>query len=139
MPAQLLRILGGCPIGTVWAGADAAGTELSIAVLDAAAAADPRWREAFKAQADTLARAGTIRPVSADFNARQPWAACAAGSGPGTEQIFIALGQEYRTAGDAPARPVTAPPASRDPAPVTTGGHPGRWIGIVAILLLLPG
>src|SRR5262244_2198007 len=108
MPAQLLRILGGCPIGTVWAGADAAGTELSIAVLDAAAAADPRWREAFKAQADTLARAGTIRPVSADFNARQPWAACAAGSGPGTEQIFIALGQADRATGGDKAQRGTA-------------------------------
>jgi hypothetical protein len=141
MPAQLLRILGTCGVGNVWAGVDAAGTELSIAVLDSAVAADPRWREAFKAQADALARAGTIRPVSADFTAQQPWAACAAGSGPGAEQIFIALGQEYQPTGDTPVPPAPPAPTRTNPVPVpaTAGGHPARWIGIVAILLLLPG
>jgi hypothetical protein len=67
-------------------------------MLDANVAADQRWRDAFASTANSLLQAGAGGPrvLYADFSTTTPWVACAAGDGPGAEQVFIALGQEYR-------------------------------------------
>lgn len=111
---QLIEALGSCHVGTVWSAVDAAGNPLTVAVLDSAAAADQRWREAFASTANALMRGelGGPRVVSADLSASSPWVACETGDGPGAEQIFTALGLEYYPA-----------PPSGDPDPAVPPGR----------------
>jgi hypothetical protein len=97
---QLIEALGSCQVGTVWSAVDAQGRSLTVAVLDAAVAADQRWRDAFASTADSLVQGGATAPrvLYADFSTATPWVACAAGDGPGAEQVFIALGMDYHPA-----------------------------------------
>src|SRR3954462_13972840 len=103
-PYQVLRRLGVCPAGPVWWGVDSTGNYVSIAVLDPAAAADPRWRAAFAAGAAELAppQGVFIQVAQADFAGPAPWVACVANGGPGAAQVFVSLGMPY-TADEASA------------------------------------
>jgi hypothetical protein len=98
-PYRLDRMLGSCPVGRVWVGVDATGNAVSIAVLDPAVARDPRWRTAFSAAANTVARSADVAVVGADFAAAAPWAAWASS---GAEDVFVALGQPYQPIVDLP-------------------------------------
>ncbi len=121
-PYRLDRLLGSCPAGRVWHGVDPAGAVVAIAVLDPAPAADPRWRDAFVATANRLARSGAISAVSGDFTAPTPWFACRPGS-PGPEQVFTALGQEYRPL-VSPSSPPPGPPPEPPTEPPTAATQP---------------
>ncbi|MFI6761356.1 hypothetical protein ACIBF5_19685 [Micromonospora sp. NPDC050417] len=96
-PYQLIEALGSSEVGTVWSAVDQAGTPLTVVVLDARAATDPRWREAFATAVNALAarQTGGTRLLFADFATSAPWAAFAADDGPGAERVFLALGVEY--------------------------------------------
>jgi hypothetical protein len=120
-PYRLGRTLGTCQAGSVWAATDAAGGQVTVALLDPVVASDPRWREAFSATANALAHSGGLRALHADFTASTPWVAVAGGPGPGAAQIFTALGQDYhpvaQTVVEAEPTVATAPPvASKVPA-----------------------
>jgi hypothetical protein len=173
-PYALSRALGTSPAGGVWAAADAAGNQVTIAVLDAAVAADPEWRRVFAATVDALARSGGLTAVAADFGADPPWVAYPATAVPGAETVFITLGQNYQpvaataapVSGSPGSPPYSSPPpypgspgsppypgspaaASGSPwpsEPVAAAGasggtrpNPFRWLGVIALLLLLPG
>lgn len=69
---------------------------MTVAVLDAAVAADQRWREAFASTANALkGRDGRPSFLHADFSGPEPWVTYAADSGTRAEQIFLALDLEY--------------------------------------------
>jgi hypothetical protein len=108
---QLIEALGSCQVGTVWSAVDAQGRSLTVAVLDPAAAADQRWRDAFASSANAFVsgEASGPRVLSVDFTASAPWVACAVGDGPGAEQIFIALGMSYHAAPSADGLDATSP------------------------------
>lgn len=114
---QFVNELGTCQVGKVWSAVDEQGRPLTVAVLDATAAADPRWRNAFAATADAIGRpeAGGPRLVHADFSAATPWAAYANEGGPGAERVFQTLGLEYQ-----PLQPGPNPDADGQPAPDAT-------------------
>nr|MDT0656915.1 hypothetical protein [Micromonospora sp. DSM 115978] len=98
VPYQLIEVLGSCQVGSVWSAVDGQGTRLTVAVLDAAVAADERWRAAFTATANALAQpeAGGPHYLWADFSAPAPWVAYPVGEGGGAEQMFLALGMDYQ-------------------------------------------
>ncbi|MFG3710302.1 trypsin-like peptidase domain-containing protein [Micromonospora sp. NPDC047730] len=135
-PYRFTHILGTCPVGKAWAAIDAQGRFVTVAVLDAIVANDPRWREAYSAMADALAQAPDGQAYTyADFSAPSPWVAYPAEAGPGAEKLLRALGVEYQpvAAGPAATPPVSAPPqqvsappqaASAPPYPVSGGPVP---------------
>ena len=104
-PYQLIEPVGSCQVGTVWSAVDEHGRALTVAVLDAGAAIDPRWREAF-ANAANAQQAGFVH---ADFAAAAPWVAYVVSGGPGAERVFLALGMDYRP------RPRPRPPPPPPP------------------------
>lgn len=114
-PYRLVEMLGSCPAGSVWSAVEPHGEQITVAILDADVAADERWREAFSSAAEALADPAAGAPAFryANFTARVPWVACAAGPGGGAERIFLALGQEYQPAGPQGA---VGPAAERPPA-----------------------
>jgi hypothetical protein len=120
-PYRLLDALGTCEVGDVWSGVDDAGRAVTVAVLNARASADERWRAAFAAASDALARAGEdpLPVVGADHQAPTPWVACGPERGPGAARIFTTLGQR--------AQPVPPgfPVAVGVPAPANPSGSPG--------------
>ncbi|MGC9668859.1 hypothetical protein ACNTMW_20160 [Planosporangium sp. 12N6] len=146
-PYRVLRPLGSCQAGKVWLGADAAGREATIAVLDAAVARDDQWRQAFGATGRSLAAARAIRVVNVDLAAPAPWLACAPDVGQGAVEVFTALGQEYHPVtedarGDSPSpAPTVGSATGRPAAPGSGSGYrpPGGWVGVLALLILLPG
>jgi hypothetical protein len=181
-PYALTRALGTCPAGGVWAASDAAGTQVTIAVLDTAVAADPEWRRVFAAMVDALARTSGLVAVGADFGGETPWVAYPATAVAGAEAVFISLGQNYQPVAATPpisgspgsppsgssppfsgspgsppypgspgSPPYSGSPAGSSgspwpaepagaPAPsVGTRPNPFRWLGVIALLLLLPG
>ncbi|NES15125.1 MULTISPECIES: hypothetical protein [Micromonospora] len=70
---------------------------MTVAVLDAAVATDQAWRTFFASTANALrGRDGRPSFLHADFSAPEPWVAYAADSGSRAEQVFVALGMEYR-------------------------------------------
>ncbi|GAB7048836.1 hypothetical protein [Catenuloplanes indicus] len=92
IPYRVVGELGSCDVGTVWSAVDEQrGLPVTVAVLNAAAAADPRWRDAFAAHAGT-AHAG------ADFTAAVPWVAFDGAEEPGAERVFASLGRTYTPA-----------------------------------------
>ncbi|MEU4642400.1 trypsin-like peptidase domain-containing protein [Micromonospora sp. NPDC023814] len=127
-PYRFTHVLGGSPVGKAWAAIDGQGRLVTVAVLDAAVAAAPGWREAFAGIADSLAEAQAPNAVPytyADFSAASPWVAYSSEVGPGAEKLFRALGVEYEPA-PAAAPPVSAPPqqVSAVPHPVSGAPHP---------------
>lgn len=114
-PYQFIEAVGRCQVGSVWSAVDGQGRSLTVAVLDAGAASDQRWRDAFAATANSLAQpaAGGTGYLHADFSAPAPWVAYAADDGPGAERIFLALGMDYRpmpAAADQATAAATEPP-----------------------------
>ncbi|MEU1585476.1 hypothetical protein [Micromonospora sp. NPDC005710] len=109
-PYRYTHALGGSPVGKAWAAIDEQGRFVTVAVLEAAVAATPGWREAFAAAADLLATSANPMPYTyADFSAAAPWVAYPAEAGPGAEKLFRALGVDYTPA------PTVAPPTSAPP------------------------
>jgi hypothetical protein len=107
---QLLEILGSCQAGKVWSAVDAQGQAIAVAVLEPPYATDQRWRDAFASAAYAVFNQdGDATYLQADFSATEPWVACAAGESP--EQIFVALGMDYRPT----SAPVQAPSDAPDP------------------------
>ncbi|PYC67593.1 hypothetical protein C7C45_21620 [Micromonospora arborensis] len=131
-PYRYTHALGGSPVGKAWAAIDEQGRFVTVAVLDAAVAATPGWREAFAGAADLLAKSADPMPYTyADFSAATPWVAYSAEQGSGAEKLFRALGVDYTPA--PPALPptsappsVSAPPVSAPPQPIS-GGPQAPW------------
>jgi hypothetical protein len=144
-----LRLREDGPYGQVYVGCDDTGTEVTVAVLAAAAADDPRLRNAF-ADAVWHHSVGSVpdRPTvhSADLHAPRPWAATRnPPDGAGAEQLLAGLpelppsGQEA-----APYAGPAYPPAAGQPgwgyqpdpgypAPYPAAGHsPGHPPGGLA-------
>jgi hypothetical protein len=135
--------LGVCEVGSVWAAFDAGGRRYTVAMLDSAPAGDSSWRAAFSSAAQELSGTpGGLPVVEADYDAENPWVACADEPGPGAAQIFLALGLQYQmilvNSGEFPqveqdedapvdaGRPdATAAPAEADRT--ATGDTPGYW------------
>jgi hypothetical protein len=116
-PYTLLTVLSGCQVGEAWSAMDDSGRPVTIAVLNARASADQRWRDAFAATATALAQTQVDRlpMVGADFQAEAPWVACAPERGPGAARVFMALGQTMlpvHTPPLAQSRPVHTPPVA---------------------------
>ena len=109
-PYTVMNALGSSQVGSVWSAVDPGGAGLTVVMLDAGAAADKKWRDAFSAAVGALAQpqAGGAQFHSANLSAAAPWAAFIAGDGPGAERVFGILGVEYRPGlvGSAPATPV---------------------------------
>ncbi|GFJ92276.1 hypothetical protein [Phytohabitans rumicis] len=116
-PYHLIEAMGSCQVGSVWSAVDAQGRSLMVALLDANAAADQRWREAFAAAANTLVQAGEPGYLYADFATSSPWVAYAAENGIGAERVFLALGMEYQPVPPDQLQPVEHPPL--EPAPIS--------------------
>lgn len=114
-PYRFTHLLGTCPVGKAWAAIDNHGRFLTVAVLEAPAAADVRWREAFAAAAEALAQAPDGQPyVYADLSADAPWVAYPAEVGPGAERFLRSLGVDYQPV---PTEVKTSTPVSAAPAP----------------------
>jgi Histone deacetylase complex, SIN3 component len=94
-PYRFIEAISVCQVGSVWSAIDGQGNSFSAAVLDAAAAADQRWRDAFAGTAHALAAGGT-RFVHADLTASAPWVLYPGADGASAEQLFRALGMECR-------------------------------------------
>ncbi|MER7457610.1 trypsin-like peptidase domain-containing protein [Micromonospora sp. NPDC126480] len=111
-------------MGKAWAAIDDQGRFVTVAVLDAAVAASPGWREAFTGVADSLAQAPDgLAYTYADFSAESPWVAYPAEAGPGAEKLFRALGVEYTPVPTA-VSPTSAPPRPVSGAPQPVSGPP---------------
>lgn len=96
-PYQLIEQLGSTDVGSVWSAVDERGAPLTVALLDAQAAADRRWRDPFVAAVTTLAqsREAGHRVVSTGLTGPSPWIALAATGGQGAELVFQSLGVQY--------------------------------------------
>ncbi|WP_051797340.1 hypothetical protein [Catenuloplanes japonicus] len=120
IPYRVVGKLGSCDVGTVWSAIDEArGLPVTVAVLDARAAADQRWRDAFAGHAGAINGAARTW-VGADFAAPAPWVAFNGTEQPGAERVFISLGRPYTPfsppPGEAPPnRPVSSMPVSAMP------------------------
>ncbi|MGN9778729.1 hypothetical protein ACTMS0_23655 [Micromonospora sp. H33] len=121
-PYRFTHALGGSPVGKAWAAIDDQGRFVTVAVLDAAVAASPGWREAFAGVANSLSQAPDGLPYTyADFAADAPWVAYPAEAGPGAERLFRALGVEYTPTPTA-VSPTSAPPQPVSGAPESAPG-----------------
>ena len=120
-PYTLLGSLGRCDVGGVWSAVDAAGRRFTVAILDAAAANDQGWRDAFAATAYALSQAPAdgVALVHADYTAPAPWVARADDGGPGAAQVFLALGLQVRPVSTAPV-----PVPDEEPTVVASTAHP---------------
>ncbi|WP_274530744.1 trypsin-like peptidase domain-containing protein [Micromonospora hortensis] len=126
-PYRFTHLLGGSPVGKAWAAIDEQGRFVSVAVLDAAVAATPGWRDAFAGIADALAQSANGPAFTyADFSAAAPWVAYPAEAGPGAEKLIRALGVGYHPVPAAPPQPVSGPPqpVSSPPQPVSSPPQP---------------
>ncbi|MET7750316.1 trypsin-like peptidase domain-containing protein [Micromonospora sp. NPDC005367] len=102
-------------MGKAWAATDEHGRLVTVAVLDAAVAETPGWREAFVAAAESLGEISEdFTYTYADFSAAAPWVAYPAAAGSSAEMLFRALGVDY-TPVPTSAPPVSAPPTSAPP------------------------
>ncbi|MEV4659306.1 hypothetical protein [Micromonospora sp. NPDC049301] len=133
-PYRFTHMLGTCPVGKAWAAIDEQGRFVTVAVLDAAAASTPGWREAFAGTANAMSqRPGGQAFAYADFFATEPWAAYPAEAGQGAEKLFRALGQEYdpvptekagSTEKDGSPEPVTGVPRQVSGPPESVSSPP---------------
>lgn len=94
-PYRLLQALGTCQVGGVWSAVDASDQRVTMAVLSANAARDPKSRGDFATAANELARTGEIPLIGGDFSASTPWVACSAADGSVVARVFIAMGAVY--------------------------------------------
>ena len=96
-PYQLIEQLGSTEVGTVWSAVDEQGAPLTVAVLDANAAADRRWRDPFVAAVTALAQSRETgrRVVNTGLTGPSPWIAYTASDGQGAELVFQSLGLQY--------------------------------------------
>ncbi|MGW4497900.1 hypothetical protein ACWENR_04665 [Micromonospora sp. NPDC004336] len=123
-PYRFTHVLGSSPVGKAWAAIDEQGRLVTVAVLDAAVAAAPGWREAFAGMTNSLAQAANPLPYAyADFSAAAPWVAYSAEVGPGAEKLFRALGVEY-TPDPTVDRPVSGMPQQVSGVPHPVSGVP---------------
>ncbi|MER7442382.1 trypsin-like peptidase domain-containing protein [Micromonospora avicenniae] len=112
-------------MGKAWAATDEHGRLVTVAVLDAAVAETPGWREAFAAAAESLGEISEdFTYTYADFSAAAPWVAYPAAAGSSAEMLFRALGVDYTPVPtSAPpsvsAAPTSAPPVSGIPQQVS--------------------
>jgi hypothetical protein len=67
-----------------------------VAVLNAAAAHDPGWRNAFATTANSLAQSGEVPLIAGDYSGATPWVASAARDGSVLARVFVALGLDYQ-------------------------------------------
>ncbi|TDC36601.1 hypothetical protein E1211_12945 [Micromonospora sp. 15K316] len=122
-PYRFTHMLGICPVGKAWAAIDGQGRFVTVAVLDAAAANTPGWRESFAGIANSMSQMPDgLAFMYADFSAPEPWVAYSAEVGPGAEKLFQALGQEYQpvpTADDGQPSPVSGVPQQVSGPPVS--------------------
>lgn len=132
-PYRFTHLLGTCQVGKAWAAIDAQGRFVTVAVLDAVVANDPRWREAYSAMANALAQAPDGQAYTyADFAAPSPWVAYPAEAGPGAEKLLRSLGVEYQPVAAGPEAPqvsappqqVSSPPGSASAPPYPVSGAP---------------
>ncbi|MDO3700862.1 trypsin-like peptidase domain-containing protein [Micromonospora sp. C28SCA-DRY-2] len=133
-PYRFTHVLGGSVVGKAWAAIDSQGRFVTVAVLEGAAATDPRWREAFAAMADSLAQQpGGQAYAYADFSADSPWVAYPSEAGPGAEKLLRALGADYQPVptdigADMPVsgapQTIPNPPQPVSGAPQPTSGAP---------------
>ncbi|HEY8472992.1 MAG TPA: LamG-like jellyroll fold domain-containing protein [Natronosporangium sp.] len=91
-----------------------------MALLTAAAAHDPGWRNAFAATANSLAQSGEVPVIAGDYSGPTPWIASTARDGSVLGRVFVALGLDYR--------PVAGGGDSAQPA---AGGDPAQAGGAV--------
>ncbi|MFU8875692.1 hypothetical protein [Micromonospora sp. SL4-19] len=97
---------------------------MTVAVLEGAAAADERWREAFTNAANVLAQApGGHRYVNSDFTAAQPWVAYLSEEEGAAARLFESLGMEYQPTPTAEMLP-PPPPVSVLPQPISGPPQP---------------
>ncbi|MEV6372434.1 trypsin-like peptidase domain-containing protein [Micromonospora musae] len=129
-PYRFTHMLGICPVGKVWAAIDGQGRFVTVAVLDAAAANTPGWRESFAGIANSMSQMPDGLTFSyADFAAAEPWVAYPAEAGAGGEKLFQALGQECQpvpTDEDGTPSPVSGVPQPVSGAP-TSGASFEPW------------
>src|SRR5258705_3984260 len=128
-PYRLLRTLGTSEAGKVWSAFTADGISVTVALIEPARAADPRWLNGLMSGADGLARAGVLSVVGADLSPPQPWVACAWDQGIGAGRLFTAGGLTYQPSapGSRPYPPEPVPvyrptfhatPESQAPSPI---------------------
>ncbi|WP_436522262.1 hypothetical protein [Actinoplanes sp. HUAS TT8] len=132
-PYRLEHRLSTCTVGDVWSGADAQGRPVTVARLNELASADDRWRGAFAAATETLARSETDHlPVAgADHDGERPWVASADDAG----EIFRALGQVLTSVDTAFGNTEDQDPdgVRTEPAPVTEAEPPTRPLEPVTV------
>ncbi|MET7818401.1 hypothetical protein [Micromonospora zamorensis] len=121
-PYRFTHMLGGSAVGKAWAAIDDQGRFVTVAVLEAAVATVPGWREGFAGVANSLAQTPDgISYTYADFSAGAPWVAYPAEAGPGAEKLIQALGGAYTPV------PTAIPPSPPQPVsgvPQAVSGPP---------------
>lgn len=129
VPYQLTQKLGACQIGGIWSAVDEQQRSLVVAVLDAGVAGESRWRDAFAAATNAIARSSGGGPayLGADFSAATPWVAYPSELLATAERTFLALGMTYEPASGHADDPATADQHARphaEPKPTPTDGSP---------------
>lgn len=94
-PYRLLQALGTCQVGGVWAAVDGSGQRVTMAVLSANAARDPKSRGDFAAVANELARTGQVPIIGGDYSGATPWIAANSLDGSVVARVFTAMGAVY--------------------------------------------
>ena len=116
-PYRFTETMGVCLVGKAWWAVDGQGRPVTVAVLEGAAAADQRWREAFANAAEAMSKAATgPRYERADFSASYPWVAYPSEGGLGAQHLFRALGMELHPE---PGTPPSVTPTTGPSAPVS--------------------
>ncbi|MCX4474094.1 hypothetical protein OOK41_27940 [Micromonospora sp. NBC_01655] len=125
-PYRFTEVMGACQVGRAWSALDGQGRPALVVVLDGAAAADQRWREAFANAVNALAQAADgHRYLAADFYAAHPWAAYPPEESGVPHRLFQTLGMDYRpVAGGTPPPPAPVQPVSAAPQPVSASPQP---------------
>ena len=94
-PYRLLQALGTCQVGGVWAAVDGSGQRVTMAVLSANAARDPKSRGDFATVANELARRGQVPIIGGDYSGATPWVAANSLDGSVVARVFVAMGAVY--------------------------------------------
>lgn len=116
-PYRLLQALGTCQVGGVWSAVDASGQRVTMAVLSANAARDPKSRGDFATVANELAQSGQVPIIGGDYSGATPWVAASAPDGSVVARVFVAMGAVYH--------PLIAEPVAATGPEQTTAVLPG--------------